>query len=55
MPAGESSVTVAAGFGSDSVLCVDGAPTLSIPAALQGFLLPAYGPIFSSPVRAPHN
>lgn len=36
--AGESSVVVAARLGSDSVLCVDGAWVLGIPAALQGFI-----------------
>lgn len=38
MEAGESSAAVAMRLGSDSVLCVDGARMLGIPAALQGFI-----------------
>lgn len=37
MQAGERSAVVAVQFGSDSVLCVDGAWMLSIPPVLQGF------------------
>lgn len=49
------SAAVAVRFRSDSLLCVDGAQMLKIPAACRGFFysLPS-APVFSSPVGAPH-
>lgn len=53
MKAGESLAVAALRLGSDSVLCM----VLECSAFLQHskVLFPAHGPVFSSPVRAPHN
>lgn len=55
MEAGERSAVVAARFGSDSVLCVSMVLECSTFLQRSKVLFPAHGPVFSSPVWAPHN